>query len=146
MDEVSVKLGILGSVILLLAGFVPLAYVNQSFITFFPVYDNFNLAGDAFAWRDISAFAVTFGVTSILSIIFLVKKKYIGIFIVISLNAAAALFSLAGMVMLALRASHLDDLSFRFSYGWIFIVIGIAAVVWDSVKIRKVRLAEKAES
>lgn len=145
MEKISVRKGILGAVILFIAGFVPLAYVNESFITFYPVYGNTTLAGTAFAWRDISAFAVTFGITSLLSIFFLLKKQHVGIFIVISLNAVSSLFSLAGMAMLALRSSQLDDLNFSFSYGWIFVIIGIVFVILDGLRVRKLRLQEKEE-
>ena len=143
MEKVDIKKGLLGAVILVIAGFVPLAYGNDSVISFYPIYGNTNVGDNAFAWRDISAFAVTYGITSLLSIYFLLKKQHVGIFIVISLNAVAALFSLAGMAMLALRASQLDDLSFTFSYGWIFVIIGIVLVILDGVRIRKLRLQEK---
>ncbi len=76
-------LGLSGILLLIISAFLPLAQMNGQPITMAPVFNNI-IIDDIWGWVDISAFAVTYFLATLICAWFIWDEKHIGIFILIS--------------------------------------------------------------
>ncbi|MGE5402057.1 MAG: hypothetical protein ACM3S2_16795 [Ignavibacteriales bacterium] len=122
--------GLLGSVILLIGGFVPIAVLQHGIITYFPVWGNLRLENGLWSWRDISFFAVTLGILGVVSFVFALRKKYSGLIFsgILSLFVSIIIFISIFFIKANLNVWAGDD-SLRISWGWLFLLAGPLLII-----------------
>lgn len=130
-------IGLIGIIILLISGFLPLAYLNDSPITIFPFYDNYDLAGSLWVWKDIAAFAFTFAITLILCVYLLFKNLKPGYLIAASLNLVVTLFIYFSIWLSSINSEDFSDVQFSYSISGILLVAGFILYFYAGAKITK---------
>ena len=135
--------GTIGAILLLAAGFLPLAYINSQSVTLFPFFDNMEIGQSIWVWRDLSAFAVTYALTSILILYFIYKDKLLAIIILVSLNLVCSFVFLAGVWMAQLKTMDFPGTGFSYSWGWLFVVTGLILVFVYAYRLKKSKDSDK---
>lgn len=130
-------LGIIGSLLLISSGFFSLASIDSKIITIFPVFDNFEVGESIWFWRDISAFAITFPLIALVSLYFVIKENYVGLFVISGIAFGVMFFILISVWMASEKSASIGGIDFSYDYGWIIILIGIALLIFDGFKIKK---------
>ena len=130
-------LGLAGCLLLLIAAFVPLASVNGSAITLIPIYDNFSLGDNVWVWKDVSAFAVTFLLTALLDIYFIIRKMRIGVLIASSLGLVTIIFSYISFWLTQVKTFDFPELTFGYSINGILLLAGFALVYYSGIQTPK---------
>ena len=129
-------IGLVGSLILIICGFLPLAYLNDQPITIYPVMDN-SIVENLWYWKDISAFAVTFGLTLLLNIYLVVRKYKPGYLISTSLGLAAFLFIYISIWLTSVKSNDFSDLTFSYSLWILLVIAGYVLVYFAGSKIER---------
>lgn len=130
-------IGLIGIILLLITGFLPLAYLNDGMITIFPFFNNFDVADSLWVWKDISAFAVTYAVTLILCIYLLYKNYKPGYLIAASLNLVVILFIYFTIWLASINANDFNDVVFSYGVSGVLLVIGYILYFYAGIKINK---------
>lgn len=130
-------IGLIGILILIICGFIPLAYLNDEFITIFPVYNNFDLATSLWVWKDISAFSVTYGLTLLLCVYLLYRKFKPGYLISASLNLVVTLFIYFSIWLTSIKTEDFSDVAFSYSISGLLIIVGFVFLFYSGLKIEK---------
>ena len=130
-------IGLTGILILLIGGFLPLAYLNDGVITIFPLYDNYDLADSLWVWKDISAFSVTYVITLLLCIYLLFKDYKPGYLIAASLNFVVILFIYFSTWLSSIKANDFSDISFSYGISGILLLVGYTLYFYGGIKIQK---------
>jgi len=130
-------IGFAGAVILIIAAFVPLAEIGNDIITMFPIYDNAQAGAGIWVWKDISAFAVTYIITLLLSFFFIFKRWKAGALIVTSLNLAAAVFIYVAFWMTSVKAANYANMHFSYSINGLLILVGLTMLYYSGAKTVK---------
>lgn len=130
-------IGLIGILILIICGFVPLAYLNDEFITIFPVYNNFDLATSLWVWKDISAFSVTYGLTLLLCVYLLIRNLKPGYLISASLNLVVILFIYFSIWLSSIKTEDFSDVTFSYSIYGLLIIAGFLLLFYSGLKIEK---------
>lgn len=130
-------IGFIGILILIICGFIPLAYLNDEFITIFPVYNNFDLATSLWVWKDISAFSVTYGLTLLLCVYLLYRKFKPGYLISASLNLVVTLFIYFSIWLTSIKTEDFSDVAFSYSISGLLIIVGFVFLFYSGLKIEK---------
>lgn len=127
--------GLFGSLLILLGGFLPIASINEEMIVILPFFITTGDISGIWSWRDISAFALTYGILSILSPYFVINGKKTGIIITTSLTIICLIFILISLWMAGLKIEQIDALSLNFSLNWIVITLGLILQILSVIKI-----------
>ena len=130
-------IGFIGILILIICGFIPLAYLNDEFITIFPVYNNFDLATSLWVWKDISAFSVTYGLTLLLCVYLLYRKFKPGYLISASLNFVVILFIYFSIWLTSIKTEDFSDVTFSYSISGLLVIVGFVLLFYSGLKIDK---------
>lgn len=130
-------IGFIGILILITGGFLPLAYLNNDVITIFPLYDNFNLVNSLWVWKDISAFAVTFGITLLIGIYLLFKNLKPGYLIAVSLNLVVMLFIYFSVWLTSVNTHDFNNVLFNYSIFGLLLIIGYVSVFYAGSRIER---------
>ncbi|MCX6149979.1 MAG: hypothetical protein NTX22_05575 [Ignavibacteriales bacterium] len=117
-------LGILGLILLLIGGFIPIAKLNEEVISIFPVWNNIELQNGLWQWRDISFFAVTIVLIIFLTIYLLIVKKYLGFIVTGVLSLFIILIIFIALLQVNSKVSGVEGVSFSFSWG---LVVAVAS-------------------
>lgn len=134
-------IGFIGILILIICGFIPLAYLNDEFITIFPVYNNFDLATSLWVWKDISAFSVTYGLTLLLCVYLLYRKFKPGYLISASLNLVVTLFIYFSIWLTSIKTEDFSDVTFSYSISGLLVIVGFVLLFYSGLKIEKSKKA-----
>lgn len=129
-------IGLAGILVLVISGFLPLAYINEGAITIYPVLDNYELS-DIWYWRDISAFAVTYGITAVLGIYLLIKNYKPGYLIAVSLSLAAFIFMYISIWLTSVKVMDFAELTFSYTLWILFAILGYVLVYYGGLNIKK---------
>ncbi|MGE5352050.1 MAG: hypothetical protein ACM3P0_08200 [Acidobacteriota bacterium] len=129
-----------GSVLLLIAGFLPVAALKGGIVTFFPVWHNFNLDNGLWNWPDIAFLAVSFAILAILSFYFVFRKKYIGL---IFTGVLTLFISLITFITIFFIKANLNTWAgsdtLRLSWGWLFLLAGsVLLIIAGSANRKKI--------
>lgn len=126
-------LGLLGILLLLVSSILPIALLNKDWITLIPIFDNFDLQGGIWEWRDISAFAATYPIILIIILFFLMKKNLKVALPLIGVLFFILFFVLVSLFMTSTKVENFHGVDFSFSFGWIIILIGLILLIYSSV-------------
>lgn len=137
-----VKIGLIGTALLIVSAFLPLASMNDRIITILPVFNNI-IIQNVWSWIDISAFTITYIIGAIVCVWFVWKEKFIGIFIVISAVAFVAVIIFVGILFAHVNANPDEQKSFSIEWGWVIIVAGVILVYNSGFGILKRIKAKK---
>ncbi len=130
-------IGLIGILILIICGFLPLAYLNDEIITITPIFDNYDVGDSLWVWKDISAFAVTYGITLLLCVYLLFKKLKPGYLISASLNLVVLLLIYFSVWLTSINSEDFSDVNFSFSYTILPVILGYALFYFSGIKIKK---------
>jgi len=129
--------GLIGIIVLLISGFLPLAYLNDGVITIFPFFNNFDLANSVWVWKDISAFSFTYAITLILSIYLLFKNYRPGYLIAASLNIVVILFIYFTIWLTSVNAADFNNVIFSYSISGFLLGVGYILYFYGGLKMGK---------
>ena len=129
-------IGLVGILILIICGFLPLAYLNEQPITIYPVSDNV-MIGNLWYWKDIAAFAVTFGLSLLLNIYLLVSNYKPGYLISTSLGLAAFIFLYISIWLTSVKSNDFSDLTFTYTLWILLVIAGYVLVYFAGSKIER---------
>lgn len=129
--------GFVGLVLLFISSILPIASLNADWITIFPIFNNFELQGRIWEWRDISTFAVTYPIILILITFFYIKNKSKVVLPLIGVLFFMLFFVLVSLWMTNVKVVDLAGYSFSFSFGWIVILIGLILLIAGSIPDKK---------
>lgn len=130
-------IGIIGILILIIGGFLPLAHLGDDVITIAPVYDNYDVAISLWVWKDISAFAITYGLTLLICFYLLLKNYKPGYLISASLSLIAILFIYFSVWLTSIKVEEFGNVEFKLCYAWIIFIIGYVLMFYGGLKIKK---------
>ena len=130
-------IGLIGILILLVCAFLPMAYLDDIALTIYPVSENFDVAKSLWVWKDISAFAVTYGVTLVLCIYLLIKKYKPGYLIAASLNLVVLLFIYFSVWLTSIKSEDFSDVNFTYSFTILLVILGYVLFYFGGIKIKK---------
>ncbi|GEM_PF-1703561 len=137
-----VKIGLIGTALLIVSAFLPLASMNGRIITILPVFNNI-IIQNVWRWIDISAFTITYIIGAIVCVWFVWEEKFIGIFIVISAVAFVAVIIFMGILFAQVNANPDELKSFSIEWGWVIIAAGVILVYNSGFGILKRIKAKK---
>ena len=132
-------LGIISGLLLIFSGILPIGKINTDVISIFPVYNNLDLGIGMWMWRDISAFAVSFGLLALLAIVFSLRKWELGNIITGVLLFIVSMFILFALWLAQLKTLKFSDVEFTFGIAWLFIVAGIGLLLFENIKEFKLK-------
>lgn len=127
-------LAILGSLFILLSSIIPLAKLDNRMITYLPVWNNFNIEQGLWQWRDISFFAVTLILASILSMIFSIKKLFTGLLFTGFISLFIIFILFMAIFEIKGRLVETNGVSFSFDWGWVILLAGIVMILLSGSK------------
>lgn len=130
-------IGLIGILILIICGFLPLAYLSDDVITIVPIFNNFDIAESMWIWKDVSAFAFTYGITVLLCGYLLVKNYKPGYFISASLNIVVFLFIYFSIWLASVKVEEFGNVTFSYSAYGLLLVLGYALLFFAGAKIEK---------
>lgn len=135
--------GILGSLLIFAGGFLPIAFINEEMIVILPFFITPGEIANIWGWRDISAFAMTYGVLSLIFPYFLIKEKSFGIIITSSLTIVCIIFIWISLWMADLKIEQIDSLSLNYGISWLVIIFGLILILFQVIMKRKNKLEEE---
>lgn len=130
-------IGIIGILILIIVGFLPLAHLSDEVITIAPVYNNYDVAKSLWVWKDISAFAITYGLSLIVCFYLLLKNYKPGYLISASLALIAIMFIYFSVWLTSIKVAEFGNVEFKLCYAWIIFLIGFILIFFSGLKIKK---------
>lgn len=116
--------GIAALILIAASLFFPVGYVDQFPITLLPVFDNYKLQS-YWEWLDVSAFVITIVISIFVNIYLLLKKIYIGLFIITAIQFSSFFFILTALWITSINISEIDFTEFSYSFGLIILLAGI---------------------
>lgn len=130
-------IGLIGILFLIICGFLPLAYLDDSIISIYPVFNNMDVGNSLWVWKDISAFAVTYGISLLLCVYLLFRKLKPGYLIAASLNLVAILLIYFSVWLTSIRAEDFSTTDFIYGYTILLVIVGYVLLYFGGIKIRK---------
>lgn len=130
--------GYAGALLLLCGTMLPVASLNGHMISFIPLREDMTIEGGLWNWRDISFFAVTLLVLTVLSFYFTYRKKYPGLLFTGFLSLFSIIIIFMTILQVKSKYAGFDDIIFSLSSaGWIILIIAIGTLLFAGLYRQK---------